>query len=112
LDFLALVCRERGGIAVGIAVLVRIKVLFAFHHDVVGRLAHRVQTIAFAIVHALMPIHSTLRIPFASAEHAQIAKQVIEVDAELQKHAVKRTLTTENETLVGYAHRLQITSVC
>jgi len=43
----------------------------------------------------------TVRIPFASSKHASITKQVIEVDAELQAKAVKRELTTEDETLVA-----------
>ncbi|KAF7965255.1 hypothetical protein HWV62_3440 [Athelia sp. TMB] len=43
----------------------------------------------------------TVRIPFASGKHATIAKQAIEVDAELQPHAVQRTLTVEDDTLVA-----------
>lgn len=43
----------------------------------------------------------SVRIPFANNEHATIAKQVIEVDAELQKSAVKRTLTVEDNQLVA-----------
>jgi len=42
-----------------------------------------------------------VRIPFASPEHASIAKQVIEVDPELQASAVKRSLETEKEVLVA-----------
>jgi len=45
----------------------------------------------------------TVRIPFASAKHATIAKQAIEVDAELQPHAVERILTVEDDTLFAYA---------
>ncbi|KAK7463535.1 hypothetical protein VKT23_006883 [Stygiomarasmius scandens] len=41
----------------------------------------------------------TVQIPFASAKHALIAKQAIEVDAELQPQAVKRTITVEGEIL-------------
>ena len=37
-----------------------------------------------------------------NGEHAAIAKQVIEVDAELQKHAVKRTLMVEDNHLIAY----------
>ena len=44
----------------------------------------------------------TVRIPFVSPKHASIAKQVIEVDAELQAQAVKRALLTEDEILVAY----------
>ena len=44
---------------------------------------------------------SDLRIPFASPKHAMIAKQVIEVDAELQPHAVKRTLSVEDNILIA-----------
>ncbi|KAH7913584.1 transcription factor Pcc1-domain-containing protein [Hygrophoropsis aurantiaca] len=43
----------------------------------------------------------TVRIPFLTHKHATIAKQVIEVDAELQRHAVKRSLIVENEDLVA-----------
>ncbi|OCH95375.1 transcription factor Pcc1 [Obba rivulosa] len=43
----------------------------------------------------------TVRIPFASAKHATIAKQVIEVDKELQPQAVKRELIVEGEELVA-----------
>ncbi|GBE87991.1 EKC/KEOPS complex subunit [Sparassis crispa] len=42
----------------------------------------------------------TMRIPFASEKHASIAKQVIEVDKELQPQAVKRVLTVENNILI------------
>jgi EKC/KEOPS complex subunit PCC1/LAGE3 len=44
----------------------------------------------------------TLEIPFASHKHAQIAKQSIEVDAELQPQAVKRTLEVRENTLIAY----------
>jgi EKC/KEOPS complex subunit PCC1/LAGE3 len=44
---------------------------------------------------------SDIRIPFASAKHAQIAQQAIDVDPELQPHAVHRTLTVEGEVLVA-----------
>jgi hypothetical protein len=43
----------------------------------------------------------TVRVPFASASHVQIAKQVIEVDKELQEHMVKRELEVEGELLVA-----------
>ncbi|KAL6302395.1 transcription factor Pcc1-domain-containing protein [Sparassis latifolia] len=43
----------------------------------------------------------TMRIPFASEKHASIAKQVIEVDKELQPQAVKRVLTVENNILIA-----------
>ncbi|KAI0635964.1 CTAG/Pcc1 family [Trametes polyzona] len=42
-----------------------------------------------------------MRIPFASEKHANIAKQVIDVDRELQPEVVKRTLTVEGNTLVA-----------
>ncbi len=45
----------------------------------------------------------TIEIPFASPKHALIAKQVIEVDPELQPHAVKRQLAVEDEKLIAYA---------
>lgn len=41
-----------------------------------------------------------MRIPFASAKHATIAKDVIGVDRELQPHAVRRIMTIEGEELV------------
>jgi EKC/KEOPS complex subunit PCC1/LAGE3 len=44
----------------------------------------------------------TLEIPFASHKHAQIAKQSIEVDAELQPQAVKRTLEVRENMLIAY----------
>jgi len=50
----------------------------------------------------------TVRIPFASAKHATIAKQAIEVDAELQPHAVERSLTVEDDTLVATFKTLTI----
>jgi len=43
----------------------------------------------------------TIEIPFASPKHALIAKQVIEVDPELQPHAVKRQLVVEDEKLIA-----------
>ena len=47
-----------------------------------------------------------MEIPFASAKHASIAKQVIEVDAELSPQAVKRELSVEDNKLIVYAqHR-------
>ncbi|KAI0671776.1 CTAG/Pcc1 family [Trametes maxima] len=42
-----------------------------------------------------------MRIPFASEKHANIAKQVIDVDRELQPEVVKRTLTVEENVLVA-----------
>jgi len=50
----------------------------------------------------------TVRIPFASAKHATIAKQAIEVDAELQPHAVERTLIVEDDVLVATFKTLTI----
>jgi EKC/KEOPS complex subunit PCC1/LAGE3 len=46
---------------------------------------------------------SSVRIPFANPQHASIAKQVIEVDRELQPHAVKRELRLDGDVLVAYA---------
>lgn len=43
----------------------------------------------------------TIRVPFLSPEHADIAKRVIDVDKELQPKAVKRTLAVEGEILVA-----------
>ncbi|KAF8239674.1 transcription factor Pcc1 [Tricholoma matsutake] len=50
----------------------------------------------------------TLEIPFASYKHAQIAKQVIEVDAELQPQAVKRTLEVRENMLIATFSTLTI----
>ncbi|KIM39954.1 hypothetical protein M413DRAFT_74375 [Hebeloma cylindrosporum] len=50
----------------------------------------------------------TVEIPFASSKHASIAKQVIEVDAELQPHAVKRELSVEDEKLIATFHTLTV----
>ena len=44
----------------------------------------------------------SVRIPFANSKHAHIAKQVIEVDRELQPQAVKRELTVDGDVLVAY----------
>ncbi|KAG6853972.1 hypothetical protein C0991_011834 [Blastosporella zonata] len=43
----------------------------------------------------------TLEIPFVSHKHALFAKQTIEVDAELQPQAVKRTLNVKDNVLVA-----------
>ncbi|KAF9073458.1 CTAG/Pcc1 family [Rhodocollybia butyracea] len=43
----------------------------------------------------------TLKIPFASEKHALIAKQTIQVDPELQPHAVKRTIEVRGNFLVA-----------
>lgn len=45
---------------------------------------------------------SSVRIPFAKPKHASIAKQVIEVDQELQPHAVIRELTLDGDVLLAY----------
>ena len=45
---------------------------------------------------------SSVRIPFADPKHASIAKQVIEVDRELQPHAVRRELALDGDVLVAY----------
>ncbi|KAG1750851.1 CTAG/Pcc1 family, partial [Suillus lakei] len=42
-----------------------------------------------------------IRVPFANSKHATIAMQVIDVDAELQRAAVKRTLTVDGNDLVA-----------
>ncbi|VDB83759.1 unnamed protein product [Peniophora sp. CBMAI 1063] len=41
------------------------------------------------------------RIPFATPAHAVLAKQVIDVDRELQPHAVKRVLSVEDHVLIA-----------
>jgi EKC/KEOPS complex subunit PCC1/LAGE3 len=47
-------------------------------------------------------MNRTIKVPFANPEHALIAKQVIEVDAELNPSAVKRTLSVDGENLIVY----------
>ncbi|KAJ3571104.1 hypothetical protein NP233_g3979 [Leucocoprinus birnbaumii] len=43
----------------------------------------------------------TVEVPFVSPKHASIAKQVIDVDKELQPQAVKRELTVDGNKLVA-----------
>ncbi|KAH0585288.1 hypothetical protein H2248_008529 [Termitomyces sp. 'cryptogamus'] len=43
----------------------------------------------------------TLEIPFVSHRHALFAKQTIEVDAELQPQAVRRTLEVKDNVLIA-----------
>jgi len=43
----------------------------------------------------------TLEIPFACQKHATIAKNVIEVDAELQPQAVQRTMSVNDNVLTA-----------
>jgi len=43
----------------------------------------------------------SVRIPFASEQHATIAKEVIDVDKELQSHVVKRTLAVDGNVLIA-----------
>jgi len=43
----------------------------------------------------------TVEVPFASSKHALIAKQVIDVDRELQPQAVKRELSVDGNKLVA-----------
>lgn len=61
----------------------------------------------FTLVRGLTEIKNTrtLHIPFGSHKHAEIAKQVIEVDAELQPQAVKRTLEVRENMLIAYVRR-------
>ncbi|KAJ3893287.1 hypothetical protein GG344DRAFT_43627, partial [Lentinula edodes] len=49
-----------------------------------------------------------LKIPFASEKHALIAKQTIEVDPELQPHAVKRIIAVEENVLIAAFSTLTI----
>jgi len=50
----------------------------------------------------------SVEIPFTSAKHASIAKQVIEVDAELSPQAVKRELSVEDNKLNATFHTLTV----
>jgi len=43
----------------------------------------------------------SVRIPFVNPKHASIAKQVIEVDRELQPHAVRRELSLDGNVLIA-----------
>lgn len=43
----------------------------------------------------------TVEVPFASTKHASIAKQVIDVDKELQPQAVKRELSVDGNKLIA-----------
>jgi EKC/KEOPS complex subunit PCC1/LAGE3 len=52
----------------------------------------------------------TVRIPFASAKHASIAKQAIDVDAELHPYAVERFLTVEDDNLIAWVCIVDITA--
>jgi len=49
-----------------------------------------------------------VEIPLASSNHASIVKQVIEVDSELQPHAVKRELSVQGEKLIATFHTLTV----
>jgi len=49
-----------------------------------------------------------VEIPFASAKHASIAKQAIEVDAELSPQAVKRELSVNDNKLIATFHTLTV----
>ncbi|TFK33247.1 CTAG/Pcc1 family [Crucibulum laeve] len=49
-----------------------------------------------------------ISIPFVSNKHALIAKQAIEVDAELQPQAVKRVLIVEDDKLIATFETLTI----
>jgi len=50
----------------------------------------------------------TVEIPFASTKHASIAKQVIEVDAELNPEAVKRELLVQDHKLIATFRTLTV----
>ncbi|KAI0775177.1 transcription factor Pcc1-domain-containing protein [Trametes elegans] len=50
----------------------------------------------------------TFQIPFASEKQANIAKQAIDVDRELQPEAVKRTLTVKGNILVATFRTLTV----
>jgi len=50
----------------------------------------------------------TVTIPFSSGEDARIVKQVLDVDRELQPHAVKRVLEVQGNDLVAKLSTLTI----
>ncbi|KAF9007599.1 CTAG/Pcc1 family [Cyathus striatus] len=50
----------------------------------------------------------TVQVPFASSNHASIAKQAIEVDLELQPQAVKRTISVQGDKLVATFETLTV----
>lgn len=65
-------------------------------------LAATKQNLLAAIIMSETPWHTiTIRVPFANPKHATIAMQVIDVDPELQREAVKRTLTVDGNDLVA-----------
>ncbi|KAF8532201.1 CTAG/Pcc1 family [Gautieria morchelliformis] len=51
---------------------------------------------------------STVKVPFASATHAEIARRVLQVDAELQPNFVKKSLATEGDQLIASFSTLTI----
>ncbi|KAF9456762.1 transcription factor Pcc1-domain-containing protein [Collybia nuda] len=61
-----------------------------------------------ATPHNVDTIDRIIGIPFGSNKQATIAKQAIEVDAELQTQAVKRTLEVKNEVLIASFSTLTI----
>lgn len=68
-----------------------------------GNMAHSVSFLnSFSHIHLYSYSASTIKVPFASLRHAEIARRVLQVDAELQPRLVKRSLTTEGELLVAY----------
>ena len=72
-------------------------------------------TVRFSCLECIILIETprTVKIPFASNKHAEIAKKVIEVDQELQAHQVKRDLVVEDATLIVYVQifRVLITQI-
>lgn len=56
-------------------------------------------------------LDSTLRIPFKSAEHADIARRVILVDRELNGHLVERSILVDGNNLVAYVARPSVVSL-
>jgi hypothetical protein len=46
-------------------------------------------------------LQSTLQIPLASQKHGTIARDVINVDRELNPSSAKRTLTVDGDTLIA-----------
>jgi len=67
-----------------------------------------ISTITLFCLPVLNKISSTVSIPCLSEEHAKIVKQVIEVDRELQPHAVKRVLQVQDNTVVATISTLTI----
>lgn len=63
----------------------------------------RFLSILFQIIfrlHSLLSSSRSIQIPFLSEDHAQLVRQVLQVDQELSAGAVKRTLDVQGNILI------------